>query len=55
VKVEALASTQEAADAVGEVLRSHLEGRIDEARRDVLIAAVMARFPNAAAETEMAA
>jgi hypothetical protein len=55
VKVESLASTGEAADAVGEVLQSFHEGRIDAARRDALLAAITARFPAATAEGQVAA
>jgi len=55
VKVESLASTADAADAFVEVLRSHLDGRIDDGRRDVLLAAITARFPGATAEAQVAA
>jgi hypothetical protein len=55
VKVESLASTEEAADAVGEVLQSFHGGHIGHDRRDVLLAAITARFPGAATETELAA
>jgi hypothetical protein len=55
VKVEALASAEEAADAFGEVLQSFHGGHIDAARRDVLLAAITARFPGATTEPEMAA
>jgi hypothetical protein len=55
VKVESLASTGDAADAVGEVLQSFHESRIDAARRDALLAAITARFPAATTEGQVAA
>jgi hypothetical protein len=55
VKIESLASSQEAASAVGEVLALFHGGEIGTTRRDTLIAAVAARFPGAAAETAAAA
>jgi len=55
LKIEALDSTLDAVAVIDEVLRSHLDGHIDDARRDALITAVTARFPGATAEAEMAA
>lgn len=55
VKVESLGSTGDAADAVGEVLQSFHEGRVDAARRDALLAAITARFPGATTEGQVAA
>jgi hypothetical protein len=55
VKVESLASAEEAADAFGEVLQSFHGGHIGAGRRDVLLAAITARFPGAVTEAEVAA
>jgi hypothetical protein len=55
VKVEALDSAEEAADAVGEVLQSFHGGHVGADRRDALLASLTARFPGTATEPEMAA
>ena len=55
VKVEALASAEEAVDALGEVHQSFHGGHIGADRAEALIAAITARFPGATAEAQVAA
>lgn len=55
VKIESLASSQDAAPVVAEVIALFQGGHIGTERRDALIAAITARFPGAAAETAAAA
>jgi hypothetical protein len=55
VKVEALASADEASDAAAEALQSFRDGRIEDSRKDAILAAITARFPGAADEAQAVA